>query len=46
MVRVEEPTASDRSSENLFLLNSTQILNDLQNSFSYNLLRVARHIQQ
>ena len=33
-------------SGHLFLLNSTQILDDLQNSFFRNLLRVARHIQQ
>ena len=37
---------SGRGSGHLFLLNSTQILDDFQNSFSCNLLRVARHIQQ
>lgn len=34
------------SSANLFFLNVSQILDDIQYSFSNNLLRVARHIQQ
>ena len=32
--------------ENLFLLNSTQILDDRPDSFFYDLLRIARHVQQ
>ena len=32
--------------ETLFLLNSTQILDDRHDSFFYDLLRVARHVQQ
>ncbi len=35
-----------RGSGQLFLLNSAQILDDLQDSFFYNHLRVARHIEQ
>ena len=32
--------------ENLFLLNSPQILDDRPDSFFYDLLRVARHVQR